>query len=316
MSSSSLQYITARHINQKAWNECIEQAVQAPFYGYGWYLDAVTDGNWSGLIYQKAEKYVAVMPLPVQKIGLKPTVVLPPLVQQLGFFCLSGYEHLETSFIQLLSDKIAVRSYAFNYRNGINKINKHKPDYAEGFTRINCILPLNKPYEELRKGFHRMRRADLNKAKRHQLIVREGTLDVLIEHFKEAKPELLTAGVEQKIRQIYQAAAREQKGFVLEAIDAQNNWHAGAFILQRKNRLLNLFNGVSAQGRKSGATTFIFDYLIERHAQSDVLLDFEGGNQSGAYSFYSSFGGTEETFIYWQSSRWRAIFEACKHHLS
>jgi hypothetical protein len=67
----------------------------------------------------------------------------------------------------------------------------------------------------------------------------------------------------------------------------------------RSGRVIIYFVGYSSeQGKRSGASTMLFDHIIHEHSGQPLTLDFEGSMIPGIAAFFKSLGGVEVP--YWQ----------------
>jgi hypothetical protein len=67
-------------------------------------------------------------------------------------------------------------------------------------------------------------------------------------------------------------------------------------VIKTPKRLVHLIPVTTATGRTQGAMHFLIDQLVQQHAESDMILDFEGSSVESIARFYKSFGATEEHF--------------------
>ncbi len=69
-----------------------------------------------------------------------------------------------------------------------------------------------------------------------------------------------------------------------------------ALFLKHNNRLYNLMNSTTGNGRKMESNTFLFDSLIQEFSGTDLILDFEGSDIPGVKSFYEKFGAINQPY--------------------
>jgi hypothetical protein len=76
----------------------------------------------------------------------------------------------------------------------------------------------------------------------------------------------------------------------------QNPPVALAFFLKFKNRIINLAPITLRDARESGAMTYILDEIIQKNANTDTILDFEGSSIESIARFYKGFGAKNQNF--------------------
>jgi hypothetical protein len=76
----------------------------------------------------------------------------------------------------------------------------------------------------------------------------------------------------------------------LGAYNEHGNLIAGAVVFYSNNKLTFIFSGNSAEGKRKSAMFLIVSTIIESFSGKNMILDFEGSNNSGLAKFYKSFG--------------------------
>ena len=148
-----IHYLKRKDIDIFKYNACIEAAINSRIYAFSWYLDIVAD-NWDALV---LNDYEAVMPLPWRQKYFVKYVYPPAWTQQLGVFSSFKIEaYVVKQFINAIPKKFKKITVQFNAENDVSSFKTEK--------RTNYILKLDKPFEEIYKGFNKNRKRDLKKA--------------------------------------------------------------------------------------------------------------------------------------------------------
>ena len=285
-----LRYIENKEIDRIKWDTTIEEAKNGLIYVYSWWLDSVSV-HWDALVYGD---YEIVMPLIWnKKWGLKS--IYPPFeVQQLGiFFKKTLHQAQFDQFFEAIPKEFQQINLTLNTQN-----NFKTPKYTR-WQANNYILDLNKPYNNLRKGYNSNTKRNIKKAK--NLILQnkgEWTATQCIALFKEQKAHELKMdeAYYQRMEVVMKTSIMHNKGAIWGIIDEKGMVHAIAFFAFSHNRLYNLMPATRIEGKKSGAMFFLLDQLIQKHAETSNTLDFEGSMAEGVARFYRGFGAIVEHY--------------------
>ena len=148
-----IQYLKNNEIDIEKYDNCIKSSLNSRIYAFSWYLNIVAD-NWDVLV---LNDYEAVMPLPWRSKYFIKYIYPPAWTQQLGVFSSFKIEaYLVNQFINAIPKKFKKITVQFNAENDVSSFKTEK--------RTNYILKLDKPFEEIYKGFNKNRKRDLKKA--------------------------------------------------------------------------------------------------------------------------------------------------------
>ncbi len=287
-----IKYIKRAELNVEKYNACIDTAINTRIYAYAWYLDIVAD-NWDVLV---LEDYKAVMPLPWRTKYFIKYVYPPCWTQQLGVFSATKIdEEFVLEFINNIPRKFKKVTINFNAGSLITGKNIEE--------RVNYILALDKPYKELfinykyvrRRGKRQLNPAEISIKQTNEiqkiilLFIRQKQSSIKINMTDYDRLEKLICYLKDK-KQIDVIIAKNNTGELL----------GGAFFLKDNNRITYLFSAVSQQGRDKQVMTYIIDRIIEKYAESNYTLDFEGSMIEGIAFFFRSFGAEKEAYFSFQ----------------
>ena len=274
-----INYIKRKDLDVKKYDFCIENSIQSRIYAFSWYLDIVAH-KWDVLV---LDDYKAVMPVPwKRKYGIK-YVAQPPYCQQLGVFSLEEFNQ-ELLFVNQLKRKFKKINYNFNTKNRLSDLD----------CRVNYILKLDKDHTTLFKSFSKGRKHAVKKAIKNNLSISNVSLKELIRiqeenyNYKGFEKNVLLKLVKKLIQQ--------DKGF-LRGIYKNEELLGGAFFTKTNHRITYLFSTFTKSGRDLQAASFLIDNSIKENENSQIILDFEGGNIPSIATFFKSFGTEKEVFF-------------------
>ena len=279
-----IHYLKRKDIDIVKYDACIEAAINSRIYAYSWYLDIVAT-NWDALV---LNDYEAVMPLPWrQKYFIK--YIYPPVwIQQLGVFSSFKIEaYLVKQFINAIPKKFKKITIQFNAENDVSLFKTEK--------RTNYILKLDKPYEEIYKGFNKNRKRDLKKAEAEKYnLDKEICADEFLDFYlNEPKNYQLRQDQITTIKALLKAT---NKAVHIWGIRIDEKLMASLVWLKDANRITYLLPIATMQAKEKGLPTLLISNLIKEYQNSHSMLDFEGSMIEGVADFYRSFGVEEERY--------------------
>ena len=281
-------YLKRNQLDTKKYNACIEASINSRIYAYSWYLDSVAD-NWDALV---LNDYEAVMPLPWRQKYFIKYVYPPAWTQQLGVFSKDEIsESLMLDFIKSIPKKFKKVTIQFNSGNRF----KHK-NVTE---RVNYILPLDKSYEEIYKGFNTNRKRGLKKVLKENYKIDKSISPTEFLSFYFNTPKGYDVNKKQ-METINKMVISKNKDVEIWGVRREDKLEASILILIDENRITNLLPVVSDFGKENGLTTLLINEIILTNQNSAKILDFEGSMIEGVAKFYGSFGAVEEKYLLFQ----------------
>lgn len=287
---SEIKLLKRKDVDEQKWNNLVNGARFSLPYALTWYLDAVAE-NWDALVWKD---YEAVMPLVwLRKMGVK-CLYQPYYCQQLGVFGKAAdSESLQSRFL--------TEAKKFAYVN-IN-LNPSSAKVARELNlkpKRNLLLNLNLDYTVLRKAYsdnHKRNIAKAIKGGQHfaETVEVESFQKFYLENVNRKK-ENFKPQHEKIFKGLTQTLVHKQVGQVYAAQNYKGDLTAALMLLRHKNRIINVINTSSAEGKRSGASHFLFDALIQKFAGNELVFDFEGSSITSIAKFYEGFGPCDETF--------------------
>jgi len=286
-----IKYVKRESIDIKKYNICIGQSKNTRIYAFSWYLDLVAD-NWDALI---LDDYKAVMPLPWRSKYFIKYIYTPCWAQQLGVFSSCKIsEELIHKFIEKIPKKFKKITINFNTDNQILGKNT--------LERANYILPLNKPYQELFREYKYVRRRGKKLLDKSKIVITNtSNYKEIISLFKSQKQLEVNLKISDydKLESLLAFLKQLKKVDIIVAKNPKKELLGGAFFIKDNKRITYLFSSISQEGRNEQVMTYVIDNLIEKYANSNLILDFEGSMIPGIAFFFRSFGAKKEFYYHW-----------------
>ncbi|MGI8893369.1 MAG: GNAT family N-acetyltransferase [Bacteroidia bacterium] len=295
-----IKFVPHNEINKHAWEECINNSINALIYANSWYLDIVCP-NWNAVI---VDDYKAVFPLPSRtKLGIK--YIYPPFfVQQLGLFFTEEKYNTE-NFIKLCLNEIPEEYKLVEIY--LNEKNLITPD-------INCkiknrktyLLDLKENHEIIQKNYTKGLKGKIKKTQQDNIeLINTDQPDKLINLFRENTGNNLNKFKEEDYLILHnltnECIKRNSAEITLAYLD--NELLAGGIFLYYKNRITYLFSAASPQGKKYAAISLLLHHVIKEHSQKNYIFDFEGSMVESIAKFFRSFGSSESVYLHLKMNR-------------
>jgi hypothetical protein len=261
-------------------------------YGMSWYLDIVCP-NWDALV---SDDYEAVMPLPwKQKLGIK-YVYHPLFAQQLGVFYKHEADDQIYTFLEHIPFNFMKYETSLNFLNHIKQLSLN--------IRTNHILSLNKPYPELLKACNENTRRNIKKALKSDFDYSDS---IKLNDFIQLKKENLAASLKEseidRLSKLITFLVENKYANIVGVYNHANQLLAATCLVHFKNRLIYLFAASSEQGKEQRSMFGVINFIMQKHALSETLIDFEGSNIEGVAKFFKGFGAVTENYYRYMKSR-------------
>ena len=289
-----IHYLKRQEIDIARWDECVTGSSNRLIYGFHFYLDRMTGGQWDALV---AGDYQAVMPLTGRrKYGIR-YLAQPAFTQQTGIFS-PGPLPTQTvmAFITEAAKRFRFAEIFLNYGNSCPGLE----------ARTNLVVSLDKPYESLAAAYSDNHRRNLRKSAGLQYTA-DMPLTEALDAWRSAHGHRnrATLGDEQYRRfdQLCHYAEKEKKLLLRAVTGDRGQRHAIAVLLRDASRLYLLEFTLLPAGREKAAGHFLIDSLIREFAGQPLLLDFEGSDDPGIARFYAGFGSIDQPYFFWRHNR-------------
>jgi hypothetical protein len=283
----NIRHVKHKDINKLKWDECIDTAPNGLIYANSFYLDIMSKG-WDGLV---MNDYEAVMPLTWnKKFGIL-YLRQPAFTQQLGIFGKRTFnKELTEQFIHKASETFSFAEINLNYAN-------EYPEYS--LKKCNLILPLNQPFDELKKSF----RNDLIKRSQSAHLIYSSSESVeeaiqLFNHFySERVPGLKKADYE-NLLQLCLLLKNKNQLLIRKIKSKDESLLSIALFFKDKKRIYYILSALLPEGRKYDANAFLLHEVIKEFSNQDLLFDFEGSDIPSIHFFFKKYSPVEQPYFF------------------
>jgi hypothetical protein len=288
--SFNIQYLTRKEIDILKWDRAIDNAGNGLIYAYSFYLDHMAK-QWDALV---LNDYEAVMPLTWnRKYGIS-YLYQPFLAAQLGLFGKKNSPGLLEAFLDAIPSPFKYWDIYLN-RGNVFALKKYKL-----YQRNNYVLNLDKPYEELFRGYREnivrnIKKAEQTGCRPGKDFGEEKVIELAVRQMntytRESKENV------NRFRSLYTILHDKQQAITYGIFSAKDELLASCIFFFSHNRAYYILVGNHPDGRTIGASHALIDAFIKDHAGKNMVLDFEGSDIRNLAFFYSSFGAVEEKFV-------------------
>jgi hypothetical protein len=274
-----------KDIDLKKWDQVIMNSSNSRIYALSWFL-SILNPDWHGLI---VENYDYVMPVILsKKFGVK-YIYQPIYAQQLGVFPHSN-EVIISKIFRFLEQEYKFIDISLNSGNQVSLENVQTVD------RKNYLLPLDKEYSQILKGYSYLCKRNLKKAAKLNHVFSNIALEDFF-HFVESNEQLkIVKKTLPTLKRIITVSCENSSGITYGAYSDDGNLSGVAFFLTDGKRYIYLYSFSSKTGKKNKSMFSIIDSFIREHSDQKQILDFEGSNIPGIAFFFGGFGALPEIY--------------------
>lgn len=290
-----ISYLRRSDIDPGRWDRCIEDSASPLIYGRSFYLDEMAAGQWDALV---LGDYQAVMPLPWRKkYGIR-YLYQPAFTQQTGVFSVAPADAaLTNAFLEEADRHFRFAEIYLNYTNAT----------ATSSPRINFILDLSAPYEELSARYKKDLVRNLKRANRAPLrYVKDFDLHTALRSFRQEYGRRLSGVKEDDYRRFGNLCAylsQRDQLLTRAVLDDNGQPLCSAVMLRDAHRFYLVHSTTLPAGRATEANHYLLDQFIREWAGSPMILDFEGSDLPGVAHFYSNFGCMDQPYFFYRRNR-------------
>jgi hypothetical protein len=255
---------------------------------YAWYLDIATP-HWDALI---MGDYDFIMPVPWnRKWGITYSMT-PFLTQQVGIFSTKEVPaSLFPLFFRYIPAKIKYLEWS------INAPEVFPCPTLQFKQRINMILSIDKPYQEIRAGYNPKA---IQKLRKNYPFTLEETTDIhtVISLNRQWIGHKIpfTDSDYQTMETLMTKAA--EKGHLIASVlrNETGDILAAAVCLTSHGRVYLVLESQNEAGKKQLANHFFIDLFIRKYCQTLKIFDFQGSMIPGVASFFQKWGSIPQYY--------------------
>jgi hypothetical protein len=286
----SIQYVTYQQLNKTKWDNCIATADNSLIYARSVYLDTM-GRHWDALV---MNGYEAVMPLTWNKKYGIYYLYQPAFAAHLGVFGKNITAGIVNDFLHAIPPK-------FKYWDiYLNHANYFKLKDFELYERMNYVLPLNEPYENIYKNYRDNIKRNIKKSLQLNCVIKKNfPVDDVIQIAKEHLKNVAAVSDEnfERFKKLYALLNKKHNAVTYGVYSSSNELISSAVFFMDEKRAYYILVGNHPNGKTIGASHALIDAFIKDHAGQNLLLDFEGSDIRNLAFFYSSFGAAEEKYV-------------------
>lgn len=301
----NIVYIKNNFIKKDKWDTCIANAGNGLIYATFIYLQTMSK-SWDALVF---DDYEIVMPLTYNKKFGVYYLYQPFTCASLGIFG----NNLTKKIIELFLKGIPPHfKYADIYLNSNNNYELKDIDFTP---RTNYVLSLDKPYEKIFKAYRNSYKQIItkNKVTNGLVIKREIGYELVID-LATQKMKVINPFKNDDIKRfrILCDILLQHNQVKTYGIYENNNLLASGIFFMDKNRAYYVMAGNAEEGRNNGASHILIDAFIKEHADTNIILDFEGSNILGIAFFFKGFAPEKEVYPALKFNRLNKILKVLK----
>lgn len=286
-----IRCIKRKDLDESKYSQALNDSLNYRIYAESWYLDIVSNGKWECLVYGD---YEVIMPIPLQfKFGFK-FVIQPPYCQQLGVFY---KEEISPDLFRKFEQKLhqyRVRSYHFNEENTIS----YQP---KGEKRVNFVLDLNRPYEEIYKGFSKGTKWNLKQFEKQNDEVIQN--EISIEKLNLLNKKINKQSPHDKLFIKSLKILKQENKLCFLSLILNDNYEGYACFVSSKKRIIYLHAAAGDWGKQNGIPTGFLNSIIKKNSGKNMKLDFEGSMIPSIQKFFKGFNGEPKIYIQFKNFR-------------
>lgn len=290
MKQPQARLLARRDLDAARWDKAVQRAP----YGLSWWLDAVTDKNWYGVV---LDDYRLVMPLPVNRnLGPLKLINGAPFTQHQGPFGTFRAGDLEL-MLAVIPKYWHVRKLAV--------YPPCSPAEAPGgwkmTSRANHELSLAAEYTALARNYRGNLRRKLRDFPPTDLT--EWSLPCFLDFYRKhvgAKSQLSDKSL-LVLKNLTSEVIRRKAGACYHLTGDAGETIAALLLVRHGNRVFNLLAASSPKGFALHGMTRLLDGVIRDQAGTETILDFEGSDLPGVALFFRGFGA--QRVGYWSLRR-------------
>lgn len=283
-----IRFVAHKEIDFQKWNACIKQSQNGLIYGMAEYLTSMCEW-WDALI---LEDYQAVMPLTRRtKWGID-YLYQPSFVQQGGVFGNINEIILE-AFLSKSKQLFKFGEIHLNYKNQLPK----------SISKKNQIIHLHHPYTTLIESYSNHTKRKIDQARNRKTVYQQidpiQNIDAYEKRLGSRTPHV-TKNIYDRLIMFCQENPKHciSRGLFLDGT------LASSITALKDDKRIYILTPVNHNAEKYSFTSHaLIDQLMNEFSEQDLILDFEGSDIPGVFTFNESFGAIIEPYYFYRWNR-------------
>lgn len=295
---STIKILENKQIDKNKWDLLLSANTFSFPYSASWYLDIVSPG-WKAII---VNDYEFILPLPTRKKWGINYVYPPDFTQQMGIIGKTkASDELVNQILEHASLKFSYLEFNLNHENELKFSFKNLKQKS----RKNFELDLSHSYDILFDRFHKNTKRNIKKLANENLsLIESEDPELMISTFQKFKGKQIKGlSISFDILKAIFNKGRDKHLIEQYHIVKDNEFLGAALFINTSNRKVFLFSAINDQGRKNRAMFFLLNEVIKKYADQNLILDFEGSDDSKLSQFYQRFGAKETLYLHLKINR-------------
>ncbi|GAB5417957.1 MAG: hypothetical protein Crog4KO_14100 [Crocinitomicaceae bacterium] len=274
-----MRFIERADLNLAKWDVLANSDIEASFFSYSWYLDAVAE-NWCVLTDENYSKGIA---LPYSKrVGVE--ILYVPIFGRYSH----AFGNLSASDLEMITNRFKVREFATT-----SAVLGNEED------RVHQIIA---DFDN-RKLSSQAKRS-LKKAEKSKIVLTEN--ESYAEVFSAIQKELegKFQGVDaDRLSRLETLFANAQKEGMLKVFEVTDGQEAGGIVcLVNHDQVLYLKGACPENLKRNGGMYLALNCAIEFAQSHNAVFDFGGSNVEGVKRFNTNLGGVDKKYYYHEAN--------------
>ncbi|MEM9895253.1 MAG: GNAT family N-acetyltransferase [Bacteroidota bacterium] len=297
-------------IDALRWDNFIENSTENTVFAKAFFLDTVSP-HWSALILARSDEWVAVLPFQTTtKLGFT-SIRQNPFTNELGIYRKKG----EDDYSSFLVDKLL--TYSFISRYHFNQDNHIWTDLECFNEERTFLLDLNTSFPVIEKQYSSNLKRNLKKATKNGLrVIRDDhgiktLLEVLRKYVIPMEGNAMEANQLDTLNKVYSILKEKKLAAIYFVKNPAEEVLSVLLLVKSGKKLIYYAGGSTPKGKEESAQHFLLNHVIQHHAGTNQLFDFEAKNDTmeGLCRFYRSFGAHESRYASLRKMKWNPLFE-------
>lgn len=284
--TSRYQYLHRKFIDDTLWNSLVSEYHDGFPYQYTWYLDALTDGNWYGMVFGN---YRAIFPLAVNRKWFGMKQAYQPFLSQR--FDLVG--EIEVEDYVVLTSRLAktFKKLNFNTSTAIGQ------DHFKVTNRVNQVIDLAQPISVIRKHYNKSTRRLVRLGNENLTISIDSDIESYLQFYKAGKYPKQKPILAQwdMFKRLLEFIKSNQMLEIISILYDGRIVASSAYVIT-STRVINLIGASDPLCREHYGNYIKIDTMLAKYAEEKEVFDFFGSNLDGVAKFNSNFGAVAETY--------------------
>ena len=275
-------------IDHNKWDECVQRSTNGMIYASAAFLNSL-GGKWDALI---MGDYHIIMPLIKRKKWGITYLYQPSFAQQTGIIGTND-PNILTAFIEKVKQLVPFAEIHLNFENKV----------SNSLSKNNQIIHLNRSYSQLEQSFSTYTKRKIKQADNEKTDYKEIDPELNITLYKKLLDNKSVHVKDQDLDQLLRFCVENKNEHIARAVYINEELAASVIGLKYKDRIHLVTLTSNLREKYSFAAHVLVNKIISEFAQYPLILDFEGSDLPGVYSFNEGFGAINQPYFFYQCNQ-------------